>query len=99
MAFAIASYGGGRRSAIGQRPDEHHGYMRSMPRPRAAMETRPPGNPPPSAARAAGGEGSAADWDRARSPCDRDAKWHGRAAGLRWQGQGRAAAIPKPAAP
>src|SRR5450631_4350456 len=50
-------------------------------RPCAAMETRRPGNPPPSAARAGGGEGSAADWDPARSPCDKDARWRGRAAG------------------
>src|ERR1700730_19445864 len=52
-----------------------------MRRPWAATETRRPGNPPRSAVPDAGGQGSAADWDRGRSPGDRDARWRGPAAG------------------
>ena len=52
-------------------------------RPCAARETGWPENPQPGAFRAAGVAGSRADWDPARSPCGRDARSRGQAAGSR----------------
>src|SRR6476646_1113470 len=62
-----------------------------------ATETALPGNPPPNAAGAAGGEGPAAGWDPVRSLRGRDARGHGQAGESRPQGRGRPAAIPQPA--
>src|ERR1700686_2550578 len=79
QACPLSEKTAGRRSTGGG--DGNCLFLRLRPGPCAAMETNWPGNPPPVAARGAGGEESAADWDPARSPCDRDARWRGRAAG------------------